>query len=559
MRRRYELPGRPDRPDALETEVVRQVSDAVRRGVREAVAAVAGDHADAVDTGGSTGAPGSRGAPRERFSDAAIEAGGAGYATPSYQAQGRPITLPLTSAPAEPEGADPEDALAAISPMPAPGLGLTFGGRGAPAQARPHRDPAPGSASAVPIGLQPAVPPPGPGPGPGPLPGSRAAGQGRSAAAPGIAPWWPGTAAPAWPITGQPPWAPVQTPTPQLDEPPQDRPSEQLAGSLRVTIVAHASPRWRGAKDAAEADKNNMELSRQRMEQIFDVVDVRLQDTLGPGVRIDYDLEYDQPDQPGSVVVTHESHGSHDTLHAAKGNRDANDPYYRRVDVYIDDTATTRDYSVMSTPRRSTKVIMKTTNWQVRVGVTGDASLVGAIGIVALRLRNGDTGREGDFHIIGVGPGTIGVSVSKAVSEDYTDFSTDEPVGFADFAGAGVNYSTFGVGLVFFDYEKSYLSFPSMGEGAKDIDVSGWNVGAELKVGGNSISSFLGADGSGPPSDEYEFHSDYEETSSDTQSKRGDLYMAFFETGEYVLPPKDRTELRKFVDAATVRFRQSMP
>lgn len=98
MRRRYELPGRPDRPDALETEVVRQVSDAVRRGVREAVAAVAGDHADAVDTGGSTGAPGSRGAPRERFSDAAIQAGGAGYATPSYQAQGRPITLPLASA-----------------------------------------------------------------------------------------------------------------------------------------------------------------------------------------------------------------------------------------------------------------------------------------------------------------------------------------------------------------------------------------------------------------------------------------------------------------------------
>ena len=115
------------------------------------------------------------------------------------------------------------------------------------------------------------------------------------------------------------------------------------------------------------------------------------------------------------------------------------------------------------------------------------------------------------------------------------------------------------VGLVFFDYEKSYLSFPSMGEGAKDIDVSGWNVGAELKVAGDSISSFLGADGSGPPSDEYEFHSDYEETSSDTQSRRGDLYMAFFETGEYVLPPKDRTEVRKFVDAATVRFRQSMP
>ncbi len=112
---------------------------------------------------------------------------------------------------------------------------------------------------------------------------------------------------------------------------------------------------------------------------------------------------------------------------------------------------------------------------------------------------------------------------------------------------------------MFFDYEKSYLSFPGMGVGAKDIDVSGWNVGAELKLGGDSISFSLGADGSGPPSDEYEIHGDYAETSSDTQSSRGDLYMAFFETGKYVLPPKDRTELRKFVDAATARFRQSPP
>ena len=35
--------------------------------------------------------------------------------------------------------------------------------------------------------------------------------------------------------------------------------------------------------------------------------------------------------------------------------------------------------------------------------------------------------------------------------------------------------------------------------------------------------------------------------------------MAFFEIGKYVLPPKDRTELHNFVDAATARFRQSPP
>jgi hypothetical protein len=352
---------------------------------------------------------------------------------------------------------------------------------------------------------------------------------------------------------------PVQPRVPPLDAPPLDRPSEQLPGSLRVKIVAHASPRWRGAKDTNEADAHNMELSRRRMEQIRDVVDVRLQDKLGPHAKIDYDLEYAQPDEPGSVVVTQESHGSHDALREAKGNRGRNDPYFRRVDLYIDDTATTRDYAGVSTPRRTARFGMKTTHWQVMVGVTASASLVGAAGVVALRLRNADTGREGDFHIIGVGVGTIGVSASKAVSDDYTDFYTDNPVGFADFDGAGVNFSSFGVGLVLVDYEKSYLTFPSMGEGAKDIDVSGWNVGAALKVGGSSISSRLGADGVGPPSDEYEVHSDYDETSMDRKSTKGDLYMAFFETGKYVLPPKDRTELRKFVDVATERFRKSAP
>ena len=45
----------------------------------------------------------------------------------------------------------------------------------------------------------------------------------------------------------------------------------------------------------------------------------------------------------------------------------------------------------------------------------------------------------------------------------------------------------------------------------------------------------------------------------DTKSTRGDLYIAVLDTGEWVLPPKDRTELRKFVDTATARFRNVAP
>jgi hypothetical protein len=348
-----------------------------------------------------------------------------------------------------------------------------------------------------------------------------------------------------------------QPPVPQLPEPPPDRPSEQLPASLRVKIVAHASPRWRAAKDTTEADADNMELSRQRMEEIRDIVDERLQYKLGPHVKIDYDVEYVQPDEPGSVLVTHESHGSHDTLREAKGNRERNDPFFRRVDVYIDDTTATRDYSGVSTPRRTTTVVKKATHWQVKVNVTVSAAAGGAAGLVTLTLRNADTGREDFFHIVGVGSGTKGAGVAGSVSGGYTDFYTDDPAGFADFDGAGVNYSTVGVGLFFVDYEKSYLSFPSMGKGAMFISVGGWNVGALLVPGGYTISGRLAADGSF--SDEYEVHSDYDETFMDSRSTRGDLYQAFFETGKYVLPPKDRTELRKFVDIATERFRKSTP
>jgi hypothetical protein len=77
--------------------------------------------------------------------------------------------------------------------------------------------------------------------------------------------------------------------------------------------------------------------------------------------------------------------------------------------------------------------------------------------------------------------------------------------------------------------------------------------------GRRGSSSRLSADGSGPPSDEYEIHSEHGETFMDTKSTRSDLYSSFLQTGEWVPPPNGRTELRKFVDTATARFRNVAP
>jgi hypothetical protein len=344
------------------------------------------------------------------------------------------------------------------------------------------------------------------------------------------------------------------------DQSPPPPPPKQLPGSLRVRIVAHASPRWRSANDAKGADRENLELSRKRLQQVKDVVDVRLQDRLGPNVRIDYDLEYVDPDAPGTVLMTGEAHGSQETLNAAKGNRTANDPYYRRVDVYIDDTASTENYAQRSRPHTTHKVHKTTRSWGVAVRMSSSITAGASAGIISVRLKNLDTGRYGDYHLISGGGGTLGVGVAVPFDDDYTEFSTDEPVGFDDFDGVWTRYSTVGAGLVFVGYQRSYISFIGMGSDAQSINVGGWSYGAHLELGGSVTSGKLGPDGGSGPSDFYdEAAPDVDVVPYETSDTRKDLHMAFFATGSWVLPPADRTDLRKYVDRATARFVQSVP
>jgi hypothetical protein len=333
---------------------------------------------------------------------------------------------------------------------------------------------------------------------------------------------------------------------------------KQLPGSLRVRIVAHASPRWRSAKDAKDADRENLELSRKRLEQVRDVVDVRLQDRLGPGVHIDYDLEYVDPDSHGTVLMTGEPHGSQDTLKEAKGNRTANDPYYRRVEVYIDDTAATENYAQRSRPHTTHKVHKTGTRWGVSVRMSSSITAGASAGIIDARIKNLDTGRYGDYHLISGGGGTLGVGVAVPFDDDYVEFSTDRPVGFDDFDGVWTRYSSLGAGLVFVGYQKSYISFIGMGSDAQSIDVGGWNYGAHLDLGGSVTSGKLSPDGGSGPSDFYEeAEPDVDVVPYETTDTRKDLHIALFATGKWVLPPADRTELRKYVDRATARFGQS--
>jgi hypothetical protein len=347
---------------------------------------------------------------------------------------------------------------------------------------------------------------------------------------------------------------PTTAPDPTQAQPAP--PPRELAGTLRVRIVAHASPRWRAAQSAKEADRENLELSRKRLQEVKDVVDVRLQDKLGPNVRIDYDLEYVDPDAKGSVLVTGEAEGSSETLKEAKGNRKANDPYFRRVDVYIDDKATSEHYAQRSKAHTTHKVRKTTSHWGVSVRMSASATLGASAGLIVVRLKNMDTGRYGDYHIVSGGGGTAGVGVAVPFDDSYVDFYTDEPVGFDAFDGVWTRYSSGGVGLLFVGYQRSYISFfGGLGDGAKSIDVSGWNYGAHLELGGSVTTGPLEPDGGSGPSDFYdEADPDVEVVPYEVSDTKSDLHMAFFETGKWHLPPGDRTELRKYVDRAAARF-----
>jgi hypothetical protein len=328
-------------------------------------------------------------------------------------------------------------------------------------------------------------------------------------------------------------------------------PPKKLPGGLRVVIVGHASPRWKGAKRPQDADFKNRELSEKRMEEVRQIVDMRLQWLLGPNVPITYIYYgYDDPQEEwGRARIEGQARGSKDTLREAKGKRDSDDPQYRRVDVYIDDTARTEHYRPSKGTEKRKK---KTTKWGVTVGMSGSI-IVGAAGVIlAVRLTNLDTGRTGDYHLLSAGGGSIGVGASAPFDDSYTEFETDRAVGFADFDGVLTRYSSLSVGLGPVGYEKAYLTFLGMGSGADGIDVGGANYGAKIGLGGSVTSGKLTMPGGAVGMDMYDVPKP--DTPYETRDVEEHLHHAYFETGSALLSPSRRTELRNYVNASTVRF-----
>lgn len=336
--------------------------------------------------------------------------------------------------------------------------------------------------------------------------------------------------------------------------PPAPRP---LPPRLKVTITAHASPRWRSARDARTADERNLALSRKRAETVRREVERRLTAALPPDARVDFNVDVlVAPDAAqGSIDVDAEGRGSTDTLAEAGGDRRSDDATLRRVDVVVEQVDREERYAGVGLPPTVGTETLKTTRWWVNVLNVSQAGLGYTVALIKLRIRNSDTGRTGEATVLApLGGGSVGVSTSSPVSGDEVSFWTDEPMGFADFEGVWVRLSSIGAGLIFIGWEKSLLSFVGLGPLAQELDVGGWNFGAQLKLGGSVLSGTLSWDG-GPPSDDYPVPGPtHDWVPFEHATTEGDALRLGFGTGESDLDDVEAERLQVFADRIGSRF-----
>lgn len=268
-----------------------------------------------------------------------------------------------------------------------------------------------------------------------------------------------------------------------------------LPPSFRVHVIAHASPRWRAAQNAADADRRNLDLSKERAEAVRGAVEALLARYYPAGVNVDVDVVVDE--EEGTVGVTTEARGSRDTLKEAGGDRSDNAQQRRRVDVIVDTSKMVEGGAMAS--RSPLKAPTASKFWHVSVDMTAGASIGAAGSLIVLTLTNDRSGQTmtGKVWAGGGGP-KASIGTGASVWSDPSGFYTDDEVDFQDFDGVWVRYTTIGASL-FIGYSASYISFMGgFGSGAHSIYVGGASVGT-VGIGGSVVAGPLSLDTPYPP------------------------------------------------------------
>ena len=321
---------------------------------------------------------------------------------------------------------------------------------------------------------------------------------------------------------------------------PDDTPSQ--ARKLRVTIVGHASPRWRGAANDADADQRNERLARQRADQVFLIVERLLRNRLGQDVVIEKNITIaagnDQPD----LVLTARGDGSREAREDERKPRSSDDDYDRRVEVGID-LVVPRDVKIgRSLPSEQAK----TKEWSVTINRLRVVRAFVAGGGIEVVIRNRKTGKE----VVATAKlyGTGGPRLNPFATEEETGtkrvwFNTTDEVAISEFEDTRIYVERWdlivGIGERFL-----YVSFPELSRYGPRTTATMWHhFGVGIKPNGFLLWGRLHI---WNDTDDWV---DQEETVVDSTLKRrsSEGLLIVFPTASSQVPSADLQRLDEFV------------
>jgi hypothetical protein len=333
---------------------------------------------------------------------------------------------------------------------------------------------------------------------------------------------------------------------------PDDTPSQ--ARKLRVTIVGHASPRWRGAANDADADQRNERLARQRADQVFLIVERLLRNRLGQDVVIEKNVTIaagnDQPD----LVLTARGDGSREAREDEHKPRSSDDDYDRRVEVGID-LAVPREVKVgRSLPSEQAK----TKEWSVTINRLRVVRAFAAGGGIEVVIRNRKTGKE----VVATAKlyGTGGPRLNPFATEEETGtkrvwFNTTDEVAISEFEDTRIFVERWdvivGIGERFLN-----VSFPELSRYGPRTTATMWHhFGVGIKLNGFLLWGRLHI---WNDTDDWV---DQEETVVDSTLKRrsSEGLLIVFPTASSQVPSADLLRLDEFVTTWCRRLTASSP
>jgi hypothetical protein len=203
-----------------------------------------------------------------------------------------------------------------------------------------------------------------------------------------------------------------------------------------VTIVGHASPRWRGAPTNKEADRLNEMLANKRAEAVRVEVERILHQQLGQDVRIEFNVSL-APEEPArDIEVGASGVGSRESITAAMGDRQKDDEYYRRVDVDVE--MVTTDYRVGGRSLPSEPALSK--QWRIKINELKLVRVFGSAGAIEIEITNKLTGKQflATAKLVGVGRPKLNPFSKEEPTGNSRVINTDVPIGIQDFEGTEI-------------------------------------------------------------------------------------------------------------------------